>query len=85
MSVHRHEFVEGANPPYVTIELPIEVRDGNANGVFDDGDHILVWVQSWAERSRASWAQRAWGDGDGKCGRQLHLAVERQQRDLREQ
>ena len=31
LSVHRHEFIAGANPPYVTIELPIEVDDRNAD------------------------------------------------------
>src|SRR5262249_24335537 len=63
VSVHRHEFVENASPPYVTIELPIQVED-DGNGIFDGDDRILVFVQSWAERSRASWAQRAWGDGE---------------------
>ena len=38
VSVHRHEFIEGANPPYVTVEIPIEVDDANGNGVFDAGD-----------------------------------------------
>ena len=64
VSVHRHEFVAGANPPYVSIELPIEIDDGNGNGIFDDVDRIFVFTQSWAERSRASWAQRLWGDAE---------------------
>jgi hypothetical protein len=64
VSVHRHEFVENSTPPYVTIELPIEVDDRNNNGVFDPGDRINVWVENWAQRSKASWAQRAWGDGE---------------------
>ncbi|HEY6867315.1 MAG TPA: C25 family cysteine peptidase, partial [Candidatus Eisenbacteria bacterium] len=65
LSVHRHEFVGYGSPPYVTVELPIEVEEGsNRNGTFDSGDRIDVWVQSWAERSRASFAQRAWGDGE---------------------
>lgn len=64
VSVHRHEFVEGSSPPYVTIELPIEVDDRNTNGVFDAGDRIYVWVENWARRARASWAQRAWGDAE---------------------
>ncbi len=64
VSVHRHEFVEGTAPPYVTIELPIEVDDRDANGVFDGSDRIVVFVQGWAERARASWAQRAWGDAE---------------------
>jgi hypothetical protein len=64
VSVHRHEFVEGQSPPYVTIELPIEVEDRNANGVFDGADRIVVFVQAWAERSRASKPQRAWGEGE---------------------
>src|SRR5262245_54786594 len=64
VSVHRHEFIEGANPPYVAIELPIEVDDSDGNGIFDGDDRIVVFVQSWARRSRASWAQRLWGDGE---------------------
>ena len=64
VSVHRHEFVEGSSPPYATIELPIEVDDRNSNTVFDTGDRIILFVQSWAERSRASHAQRAWGDAE---------------------
>jgi len=64
VSVHRHEFVEGANPPFVSIELPIQVRDNNSNGVFDNADRIVVWVQNWAERSRATWPQRNWGDAE---------------------
>ena len=64
LSVHRHEFVPGANPPYVTIELPIEVDDLNNDGVFNANDRIVVFVQNWAERSRVSIAQRAWGDAE---------------------
>ena len=64
VSVHRHEFVENQSPPYQTIELPIEVVNSNGNAVFDSGDYIVVWVQSWAARSRASLAQRRWGDGE---------------------
>src|SRR5206468_13129008 len=64
LSVHRHEFIAGANPPYVTIELPIEVDDRNADGLFNGTDRILVFAQNWAERSRASIAQRAWGDAE---------------------
>ncbi|HET7226225.1 MAG TPA: C25 family cysteine peptidase [Candidatus Eisenbacteria bacterium] len=64
VSVHRHEYVPDASPSYVTLELPIEVQDANGNGVFDSGDRIVVWVQNWAERSRASIAQRDWGDAE---------------------
>jgi hypothetical protein len=64
VSVHRHEFVEGANPPYVTYELPIEVDDADSDGVFDHNDRIVLFVQNWAERSRASMSQREWGDGE---------------------
>src|SRR4029077_14850309 len=64
VSVHRHEYVEDATPPYETIELPCEVIDANANGTFDSGDRILVWVQNWAERSQASVPQRYWGDAE---------------------
>ena len=38
--------------------------NGNGNAVFDSGDHIVVWVQTWAARSRASLPQRRWGDGE---------------------
>ena len=64
VSVHRHEFVEGASPPYVTVELPIEMDDRNGDGIFNTGDRILVFVQNWAERSRASVAQRDWGNAE---------------------
>ena len=65
LSVHRHEFTGYTSPSYETIELPIEVEEGvNRNGVFDAGDRIDLWVQNWAERSRASLAQRAWGDAE---------------------
>jgi hypothetical protein len=64
VSVHRHEFVENASPPYVTVELPIEVEDSDGDGTFDSGDRILMFVQSWAQRSHASWPLRRWGDGE---------------------
>jgi hypothetical protein len=64
VSVHRHEFVENVEPPYTTIELPIEVVDRNTNGVFDGTDRILMFVQAWSERARASVPQRLWGDGE---------------------
>ncbi len=64
VSVHRHEFLEGANPPYATIDLPIEVDDDNANGVFDAGDRIWVYVRQWNERSGAGRMQRFWGDAE---------------------
>lgn len=64
VSVHRHEFLEGAVPPYGTIELPSEVQDVNANGIFDSGDAVLVWVRTWAERSQATNIRRFWGDAE---------------------
>ena len=64
VSVHRHEFLEGASPPYGTVELPSEVEDANGNGIFDSGDGVWVYVRSWAERSQASRIQRFWGDGE---------------------
>lgn len=64
VSVHRHEFVENANPPYVTIDVPVEVDDVNENGVFDSGDLIWMYARTWAERSGASQYQRWWGDAD---------------------
>ncbi len=65
VSVHRHEFIENSSPPYVTIELPIEIEEGTTpNGIFDAGDRLFVYVQNWAERSGASLAQRHWGDAE---------------------
>ncbi len=64
VSVHRHEFLPNANPAYETVEVPIEVDDANQNGLFDVGDRIVLFVLSWGQRSRASVAQRAWGDGE---------------------
>lgn len=64
VSVHRHEFLEGALPPYGTIELPSEVEDGNANGVFDSGDAVWVYARTWAERSGATQSRRYWGDAE---------------------
>jgi len=64
VSVHRHEFLEGASVPYGTLELPVEVDDVNNNGVFDSGDQIWLYARTWAERSGASNPQRFWGDGE---------------------
>ena len=67
VALHRHEPVAGAvapAPSYETIELPIEVRDANGNGVFDGGDAILAYVQNWAERTGASIHMRNWGDAE---------------------
>jgi hypothetical protein len=64
VSVHRHEFLEGASPPYGTVELPCEVVDANGNGTFDSGDAVWVWVENWAERSQVTQIQRYWGDAE---------------------
>jgi hypothetical protein len=65
VSLHRHEYVGPQDPPYVTIELPVEVDDANANGVFDPGDAIVAFVADWAERSGVSSVmQRDWGDAE---------------------
>ena len=64
VSVHRHEFLENSNPAFATVEVPIEVDDANSNDVFDAGDRIVLYVLSWAQRARASFAQRTWGDGE---------------------
>jgi len=65
VSLHRHEFLEDQIPAYETIELPIEIDEAQpANGIFDSGDRIVAYVQSWAERSGASIPQREWGDGE---------------------
>ncbi len=65
VSLHRHEYVGPADPPYVTIELPVEVDDANANGVFDSGDAIVAFVANWVERSGVtSVMQRDWGDAE---------------------
>ena len=64
VSVHRHEYLEGANPPYGTFELPSEVEDANTNGVFDDGDGVWLYARTWAERSNATNTRRWWGDAE---------------------
>ena len=64
VSVHRHEYLEGAVPPYGTVELPSELDDANGNGTFDSGDGVWVWVRSWAERSNATNIRRYWGDAE---------------------
>ena len=64
VSVHRHEFIEDAAVPYVTIEVPIELDDAGTPGVFDSGDRIVMYAQSWAQRSGASIPQRNWGDAE---------------------
>lgn len=51
-------------PPFIGIELPIEVQDMDANGIFGPGDLIWVYVRTWAERSGASLYQRQWGDAE---------------------
>lgn len=67
VSLHRHAYLEGTvapAPPYQTIDIPIEVRDANGNGVFDGPDAILAYVQNWADRSGVSIHQRTWGDAE---------------------
>lgn len=64
VAVHRHEFLEGQNPPYATVDVPVEVDDVNANGVFDSGDLVWMYARTWAARSGASQYQRWWGDAD---------------------
>lgn len=64
VSVHRHEFLEGAQVPYATIDIPCEVEDANGNGTFDAGDRIWMYAQTWAERSGASHRERWWGDAE---------------------
>jgi hypothetical protein len=64
VSVHRHEYTEGTTPPYATVEVPCEVVDWNANGTFDEGDALYVFLQSWFQRARPSVWQRMWGDAD---------------------
>jgi hypothetical protein len=64
VTFHRHEFAEDQSPPYVTIELASEIEDANANGTFDSGDAVWVYVRNWAERSGASVIQRYWGDAE---------------------
>jgi hypothetical protein len=74
VSLHRHEYVyvdpadpsyDPAAPPYVTIELPIEVEDANANLVFDSTDVIVAFVANWVDRSHVtSMMQRDWGDAE---------------------
>lgn len=51
-------------PPFVEIELPLEVQDTDANGVFGPDDLIWIYVRNWAERSGASAYQRQWGDAE---------------------
>ncbi|HEY2954456.1 MAG TPA: C25 family cysteine peptidase [Candidatus Eisenbacteria bacterium] len=73
VSVHRHEFLEGVrapNPPYFTPEVPIEVEDADNDGFLSTGDRIVLYAQSWWERSglayvgRVEYAQRLWGEAD---------------------
>lgn len=65
VSLHRHEYVGQEDPPYVTIELAIEVDDADADGVFGPGDAIVAFVPNWVERSGVtSMAQREWGDAE---------------------
>ncbi len=64
VSVHRHEAIEGAVPPYVTIELPCEIEDADGNGVFGAGDAVWVYARDWASRTNASRSRRWWGDAE---------------------
>ncbi|MEO5989612.1 MAG: C25 family cysteine peptidase [Candidatus Eisenbacteria bacterium] len=64
VSMHRREYIEGGDPPFVTIALPCEVMDVDGNGVFGPGDGIWVYVRTWASRSGASNLQRLWGDAE---------------------
>ena len=80
VSLHRHEYVGQVDPPYVTIELAVEVDDADADGVFGPGDAIVAFVPNWVERSGViSMAQREWGDAEvvyatrlaGRTGRRM--------------
>src|SRR5262249_969412 len=54
VSVHRHEFdptVAPPSAPYVTFEIPVQVEDADGDGFFTDGDRIVLYAQSWWERS----------------------------------
>lgn len=64
VSVHRHEFLEGAVPPYTTIELAIEVEDADGDGTFNTGDGIWFYAQDWAARTGATNVRRWWGDAE---------------------
>ncbi|MBI5170941.1 MAG: hypothetical protein HZA61_15735 [Candidatus Eisenbacteria bacterium] len=64
VAVHRHEYVEGQATPFQTIDIPCEVEDANANGTFDVGDRVWVYVRTGALRSNASQYQRYWGDSE---------------------
>ncbi len=65
VSLHRHEFVGQEDPPYVTIELAIEVDDADHDGLFGAGDAVIAFVPNWVERSGVtSMAQREWGDAE---------------------
>ena len=64
VGVHRHEFLEGQNPSYATVDVPVEVDDVNGNGTFDSGDLVWMYARTWAARSGASQYQRWWGDAD---------------------
>jgi hypothetical protein len=64
VSVHRHEFVEAGDPPYVTLEYPIEVEDQDGDGRFGSGDGVWLWARSWAERTQATTYRRWWGDAE---------------------
>src|SRR5262249_15837139 len=65
VSVHRHEFLEGASPPYGTIEMPCEVQDANGAGGFNTGDFGRVGVQNRAGRSQGSKIQGFRGGAGG--------------------
>ena len=80
VSLHRHEYVGPQDPPYVTIELPVQVDDADADGFFGPGDAIVAFVPNWVERSGVtSMAQREWGDAEvvyatrlaGRTGRRM--------------
>ena len=64
VSVHRHEFVEASDPPYATIEYPIEVEDQDGDGRFGPGDGLWFWARSWAARTQATTYRRWWGDAE---------------------
>jgi hypothetical protein len=73
VSVHRHEFLPSVlapNPPYATYEIPIEVEDADGDGFFTAGDRIVLYAQSWWERSGLAYrtpishSQHNWGEAD---------------------
>ncbi len=74
--VEERGYDERLADPFVTVNLPRTVEDGNGNGIFDAGDDILFYGLNYRDRFHAMFAEDRytyfhayWISADGDTGR----------------